>query len=263
MIFPKKISDYVKDLNCSMNEAGMSESQVYVYEKYVLKVQPATPETDNEYEVLKWLAGRCPTPTILEYEKEDGMAYTLMTKAAGKMLCDDEFMRNPQRLVDLIAEGLKMLWSVDVKDSPCCYSRLNERLKAARFNVENGKVDLDNVEPDTFGPNGFADPMELLTWLENNRPEEDLVLSHGDFCLPNIFTDGNTITCFIDNGKMGAADRWQDIAIALRSLQHNFDGKYTDGISYDGYTPNMLLDKLGIEMDEKKNRYYLLLDELF
>ena len=45
----------------------------------------------------------------------------------------------------------------------------------------------------------------------------------------NIFVKENEISGFIDIGKMGPADRWQDIAIAIRSLKHNFDGKYTDG----------------------------------
>lgn len=263
MFIPKKICDYIKDSTYEINEVGMSESQVYIFEKYVLKIQPATAETDNEYEILKWITGKCPTPTILEYIKQDGMAFTLMTKAEGKMLCDEEFMKSPQRLIKLIAEGLKILWDVDIKECSCSYSRLSERLKAARENIENGKVDLDNVEPETFGPNGFANPSELLTWLENNKPEEDLVLSHGDFCLPNIFTDGTKITSFIDDGKMGPADRWQDLAIVLRSLRHNYDGTYTDGVPYAGYSEKMLLDELGVEMDDKKNRYYLLLDELF
>ena len=263
MVIPKKISDYIKDSTYEINDVGMSESQVYIYEKYVLKIQPATAETDNEYEILKWISGKCPTPIILEYIKENGTAFTLMTKAEGKMLCDEGVMKNPQNLVKLIAEGLKLLWSVDIKECPCSYSRLSERLKAARENVENGKVDLDNVEPETFGANGFANPAELLKWLEENKPEEDLVFSHGDFCLPNIFTDGVKIISFIDNGKMGPADRWQDLAIALRSLRHNYDGTYTDGVPYEGYHEKMLLDELGIAMDDKKNRYYLLLDELF
>ena len=62
-----------------------------------------------------------------------------------------------------------------------------------------------------------------------NRPEEDIVLTHGDFCLPNVFVKDGAISGFIDLGKMGPADRWQDIAIAIRSLEHNFNGKYTDG----------------------------------
>ena len=233
--FPAVIYDYLKGTKYNINDVGMSDSQVYMFDKYVLKVQQATAETDNEYAVLKWISGRCPTPMILEYVKEKNKAYTLMNKAVGKMLCDDEYMRKPLNLVSLVAKGLKLLWNVD----------------------------LDNVEPETFGPNGFKNPLELIEWLENNQPEEDLVLSHGDFCLPNIFTDGENITAFIDNGKMGPADRWQDIAIVLRSLKSNFSGKYTGGVAYEGYEEDMLLKELGISMDEKKYRYYLLLDELF
>ena len=107
-------------------------------------------------------------------------------------------------------------------------------------------MDLDNVEPETFGPNGFANPEELLIWLEKNRPEEDTVLTHGDFCLPNIFAENNRISGFIDLGKMGPADRWQDLAIALRSLEHNFSGRYNDGKSYFEFEPGMLLDELGM-----------------
>lgn len=263
MVIPNEICEYIKDSTYEINEVGMSESQVYIFEKYVLKVQPATAETDNEYKILKWIYGKCPTPTILEYIKQDGVAFTLMTKAEGKMLCDEEYMKNPHRLVKLIAEGLKLLWNTDISECPCTYSRLDERLQAARENIKNGRVDMDNVEPETFGPNGFANPSELLKWLEENKLVEDLVLTHGDFCLPNIFTDGKKITAFIDNGKMGPADRWQDLAIVLRSLRHNYDGTYTDGVSFEGYSEKMLLDELGIEMDEKKYRYYLLLDELF
>lgn len=62
---------------------------------------------------------------------------------------------------------------------------------------------------------------------------------------------------------MGPADRWQDIAIAIRSITHNFDGLYTGGKRIMDFDPKMLLDELGIEMDEQKYRYYILLDELF
>ena len=263
MVFPERIQNYIRDLPYEKNGVGMSHSSVFVFDAYVLKVQQAMPETENEYQVLRWINGRVPVPDILEYVVQAGTAYTLMTKAVGKMLCDDELMREPEKLVDLIAQALKMLWSVDISDCPCTFSRLSERLKAARENIANGEVDLDNVEPETFGPGGFADPWDLLKWLERNQPEEDLVLTHGDFCLPNVFADGNNITAFIDNGKMGPADRWQDLAIVLRSLRHNFDGKYTGGVPYRGYDDSMLLSKLGIEMDERKFRYYLLLDELF
>ena len=99
--------------------------------------------------------------------------------------------------------------------------------------------------------------------MKNNRPQEDIVLTHLDYCLPNIFAQGKNISGFIDLGKMGPADRWQDIAIAIRSLDHNFDGRYSHGRCIYDYKPQMLLDALGIEPDEEKYRYYILLDELF
>ena len=156
-----------------------------------------------------------------------------------------------------------MLWETDVSDCPCSVSRLTNRLKAAEYNVAHGLVDIENTEPETFGKGSFKDPEELLDWLKNNRPPEDIVLTHGDYCLPNIFAKGDQISGFIDLGKAGPADRWQDIAIAIRSLAHNFDGRYFNGKPIFDFKPQMLLDALGVEMNEGKYRYYYLLDELF
>ena len=119
-----------------------------------------------------------------------------------------------------------------------------------------------SAEPGTFGKDGFKDPQELLEWLYDNRPKEDFVLSHGDFCLPNIFINDDKFSGFVDIGRMGVADRYQDIALCYRSLKHNFSGKF-GGKIYDGYDENMFFDALGIEPDFEKIRYYILLDELF
>lgn len=263
IFIPKVIRDFLGDEPYSRNTTGMSGSEVLIFQKYVLKIQPRTIETDNEDAIVKWLGGSIPVPEILMYHVENGTAYTLMSRLEGKMLCDEEFLTSPQRLIRLAADMLRMLWAVDVNECPLRGSRLDERLKAARFNVENHLVDLDNVEPETFGPGGFKNPEELLAWLEQNRPQEDIVLTHGDFCLPNLFVNEGKICGFIDLGKMGPADRWQDIAIVLRSLKSNFSGEYNGGKAYFQFEPYMLLDELGIEMDEEKNRYYRLLDELF
>lgn len=52
------------------------------------------------------------------------------------------------------------------------------------------------------------------------------MLTHGDFCLPNLFADHDRFSGFIDIGKMAPADRWRDIAILIRTLHHNFNGGY-------------------------------------
>lgn len=260
---PEKIKNFIGEQEYFKNGIGMSESEVLIYPKYVLKIQKQSVETDNERDIVTWLNKCIPIPEILDYCVEDGNAYTLMTKMQGIMLCDEEYLNNPTLLVKLIAKSLKLLWNTDVYSCPLKVSRLENRLKEARGNVENGLVDMDNVEPETFGESGFACPKELLEWLEKNQPEEDLVLSHGDFCLPNIFGYGNELSGFIDLGKMGPADRWQDIAIAIRSLKHNFEGKYHQGKKYFDFKPEMLLEELEIKMDEEKYKYYILLDELF
>lgn len=49
----------------------------------------------------------------------------------------------------------------------------------------------------------------------------------------------------------------------MRSLKHNLHGVYSHGKKYADFNPQMLLDRLGIPMNDEKNRYYMLLDELF
>ena len=241
-VLPEVIQKAVGTEKYTVDKIGESTSEVRIYDNYVLKIQPQSPETENEYQMIKRLNGRLPVPSILAYEIYNGLAYTLMTKVEGKMLCDIDFLQTPEL---------------------CSVSRLSNRLKAAEYNVAHGLVDIENTEPETFGKGGFKDPRELLEWLKNNRPPEDIVLTHGDYCLPNIFAKGDRISGFIDLGKVGPADRWQDIVIAIRSLDHNFDGRYFNGKPIFDFKPQMFLDALGVEMNEEKYRYYYLLDELF
>ncbi|MDO5436077.1 MAG: aminoglycoside 3'-phosphotransferase [Clostridia bacterium] len=240
---------------------GRSRSCVFIFDDMVLKVQRRNEETDNEAAMLVWLRGKLSVPECLAYELKDGIAYTLETRMPGRMLCDGEIMQDPDRAVSIAAEGLKRLQAIDISGCPYTVSRLESRLKAARRRVEAGLVDMDDAEPETWKM--FRGPEDLLRWLENSRPDEDLVMTHGDYCMPNIFTDGKETSGFIDLGKCGPADRWQDIAIGYRSLRDNFGGAYTGRAVRPGFRAEELTDLLGIRVDESKLKYYLLLDELF
>lgn len=92
-----------------------------------------------------------------------------MTKIPGFMLCHESLLKNSPLLIKLAADAMKMLWKIDISDCPYTFSRLDERLKAARYNVENNLVDVDDTEPETFGPGGFKNPEELIYWLEAVR----------------------------------------------------------------------------------------------
>lgn len=259
---PDSIRAAVRNKPCAEDNVGMSGSRIFIFDDTVLKIQKHSEETDNELRVIEWLDGRLPVPEIIEYAVKDGTAYCLMTRIKGRMICDKVYMREPEILVEIAAKALEMLWAADICGCPCDAS-LDVKLEAAKYNVENNLVDMDNAEPETFGRGGFASPEELLLWLYENRPVEEPVLSHGDFCLPNIFADKNNVTGFIDLGRAGTADKWQDIAICYRSLKHNFEGKYSGGRVYGGFYPEMLFERLQIRPEPDKLRYYILLDELF
>jgi len=98
-------------------------------------------------------------------------------------------------------------------------------------------------------------PASLLDELHATRPpDEDLVLTHGDYCFPNVVINDWSLSGFIDLGRCGVADRYHDLAQAERSVRRNLGERWvapffaTYGIS----TP-----------DEAKLQYYQLLDELF
>jgi len=258
---PSKIKSLIGDKPFTIDDVGMSGNQVLIFEDMVLKIEDSSTAMQKQVEMMQWLEGKIPVPQVLAYEVENEKSYLLMSKMDGVMSCDNYYLEHPQILLEALSCGLKMLWKVDVRECPRSRD-LDAVLKEAREQVENHLVDLDNVEPETFGEGGFENPEQLLEWLESHRPSFEPVLSHGDFCLPNIFLENGQIAGFIDLGKTGVGDKWNDIALCYRSLKHNFDGTY-GGKVYEDFDSEMLFEKLGIEPDWDKIKYYLLLDELF
>ena len=238
---------------------GKSGAEVVVFDDYVLKVRPADSWETVDTEILRWLAGRLPVPEVAAHEVADGRDWLLMTRIPGKVLCDPSVMNNPMLLLDCMAEALHRLWDIPVGDCP--FERLvADNLTHAEKAIREGRFDSSDCEPETFGPGGFESPMALLEWLKSHRPAEDRVVTHGDFCLPNLFTDGKRFTGYIDVGNAGACDRWMDLALGWRSLKHNSDGHY--GKVYPRIDPDDLFQAAGVPKDEEKLRYYILLDEL-
>ena len=258
---PEIINDLISGKPYIFDETGRSDSSVLIFDDVVLKIQKDSLFIRNEHLMMKWLENKVSVPECISNITENGVNYLLMSKISGKMACEDEFMNNPKQLLSVLADAFNSLWNVDISDCPV-KNDLSTVLKEAEYRVEHRLVDVDDAEPETFGKGGFKDPQQLFEWLCDNRPDEDPVLSHGDFCLPNVFINDDKFSGFVDIGRMGIADRYQDIALCYRSLHHNFSGVYS-GKSYDGYDEKMFFEALGIEPDYDKIRYYILLDELF
>ncbi len=261
MTLPNIISKYIARKSFQTDSIGKSTAGVYVFEDMVLKMQPISEESENELQMMRWLNGKISVPNVIEHICENGYSYLLMTKCAGHMSCAEQYMTNPAKQTELLAEVMHQLWSIPTEDCPRHWP-LEKRLCQAADNVSSGNVDVAGAQPNTFGSNGFKNPEHLLKWLIDNKPKETQVISHGDFCLPNIFVSDTGLTGLIDLGKAGIADKWQDIALCYRSLSNNYSGVY-DGVKYAGFNDQMLFDALGIEPDWDRIRYYILLDELF
>lgn len=258
---PDNIRKIIEGESYIVDNIGMSDSSVYLFSDKVLKVQSADEESENEYMMMKWLKGKLAIPDIIAYEKECDKSYLLMSRIKGVMSCADCYMDTPELLIEMLSKAIHMLWEVGIEGCP---SRINldKKLEMASYNVEHGLIDMENVQPDTFGEGGFKNPKELLAWLIKNRPQEELVISHGDFCLPNIFFMEGKLSGVIDLGKTCVADKYQDIALCYRSLTNNLDGRY-GGKVRKKLDVNDFFNKLGISPNWEKLRYYILLDELF
>ena len=257
---PPEIARYTAGKDFTMDGTGLSGASIALYDDMVLKAEPVSEESENHTAMLRWLEHKIPAPRILDTVIQDGWRWTLMTRIPGEMACSSTWRGDPHRLVKLLANALRSLWEIDLSCCPVDQSP-DAKLARARKIVEAGQVNLDLAEPGTFGEAGFSSPAALLSWLEAHRPDFTPVLTHGDFCLPNVFLEDWHLTGFLDLGRSGAGDKWTDIAICWRTLRDNFGGHY--GKAVPGFHPDELFDALGMEKDEERLRYYLLMDELF
>ncbi len=256
---PASIARILGSRTGRLDGLGKSRAQVFLFEDYVLKIRSADDRDTADVKILQWLDGKAPVPRVAAHEVQDGQDWLLMTRVQGKELCKPEVMNHPVLLLDCMAEALHTLWAIPVDGCP--FERtVADNLSHAGEAIRTGRFDPSDCEPETFGPGGFEDPQALLEWLEGNLPPQDRAVTHGDFCLPNMFTDGKRFTGFIDVGKAGINDRWMDLALGWRSLKHNSDGRY--GKVYPQIDPDDLFRAAGVPKDEGKLRYYILLDEL-
>lgn len=97
--------------------------------------------------------------------------------------------------------------------------------------------------------------------------QSDLVVCHGDACLPNVLVDPDTLrpTGIVDVGRLGVADRHQDLALATRSLADpdlnpDFGPDSADAF-LDSYVSATGLDPSRVDVGRLK--FYRLLDEFF
>lgn len=260
MFLPESIKAHLPNESFAPNNVGYSDATVLVYTERVLKIQKDCNVSANEARMLTWMQGKIHVPRVIATDFVDGYRYLLMSRMNGHYLCTEEILDNQIRLAELCAEGLRRLWAVDISDCPTGRT-LDDKFREIEEGLRGGWITKEQAgQPDTYGPNGFESPAKLFDWLVAHRPEEELVLSHGDYCLPNIFEDENGKVGFIDVGLAGTADKWVDIDKGLWSMWANTTGFF--GGKQRPFNRQLLFDALDMKPDDEKIRYYGLLDEL-
>jgi aminoglycoside phosphotransferase len=205
-----------------------------------------------EKERLDWLEGRLPVPSIYAFCSDSHRSYLLTSEIPGLMACDAAFAQDIPAMVYILAERLRRIHQVDITNCPFD-QRLAQKIAQAQQRVAAGLVDISNFDEKHKGMSAA----ELFTLLVKSQPPtEDIVFTHGDYCLPNVLVDQSRgcINGFIDWGHAGIADRYQDLDAAARSLTRNFG---------PGWEP-VLWEMYGLEtIDIAKLAFYQLLDKFF
>jgi aminoglycoside phosphotransferase len=240
-------------------QVTIGESGAYIYllsdgkvRNRYLKIMPRRLKIsiEREVELLKWMEGKLPVPKVILFISDTEYEYLLMTEVKGTHSCDPSFGSDMPKLVYLLAKGLRMIHSIDIENCPFD-QRLSIKLKEAEYRVLNGLVNENDFDDARQGRKAIDLFQELLI---AKPAREDLVFTHGDYCLPNIIINNGDISGFIDWGRGGVADRYQDLALAARSLEYNFDAKWIP----------LFFKEYGIDnIDYSKIEYYKLLDEFF
>lgn len=255
---PDNIKPILEGYTVEDGPSGLSGASIYKFKKesnvYFLKIIDVNNrfvgELDVEYMILKWLDGKFPAPQIIAFEKTTKKHFLLMTEVDGTTL-EELFNQNVsiEEIVTIYAESLKFIHNIDIQDCP--YKADDEAmLLKAKENMELG-INIENMEEE-YKNLSVRELYDKLLLLKPKKHEN--VFIHGDYCSDNIIIKNNKLNGIIDVGRGGIGDKYKDIALAVRSIRHDFGEQWLD----------LFFDKYGMtEPNWDKIEFYIIMDEFY
>ena len=232
---------------------GMSGARVQrrpgVYRKF-------TQDADVEARALSWLRLQgLPAAEVLDV----GADWLLTREVQGRGAADPWPAGDLDRVVDALAEVTRALHVLPAESCP--FDRtLSVTVPEARAAAKEGRVDLANLDPERQGWDAPRLVRELEWLLPAAQAAEDVVVTHGDWCLPNILLDPQTIEVvgIVDAARAGRAGRCMDLALMNRSLRSAHLNP-----QYGPARAERYLARCGANDAADKLAFYELLDEFF
>lgn len=253
---PLKLAETISGYDFRQIHLGLSPSKVFRLEaanknSLYLKIAPRIPAFSLSDEKLKleWLENRLPVPEVLLFAEDESTDYLLLSEISGLPAGDDSLQTGIPRLIEQLVNGLKMIHSLPFEDCPFDL-RVDSVIEIVRERISKNLVDTSDFDEERQGRTAEDIFRELI---ETKPSSEDLVFTHGDYCVPNVILKDGKLNGFVDLGNAGIADKYQDIALLMRSVKDNFGEEYEEKV----------FEIYGIEPDWEKIRFYKLLDEFF
>ncbi|MGI9374220.1 MAG: APH(3') family aminoglycoside O-phosphotransferase [Hyphomicrobiales bacterium] len=209
----------------------------------------ASNELRAEAARLSWLnKNRLPSARLNETIEHNNCLWMITEALPGVDLAQSKI--ESKKKVEIVANALLQLHERSTKDCPFDET-IDVKLRHAEQNQHDGKVDETDFEDVHIGRTAAA----LLQDLIRLKPDhKDIVVTHGDASLPNLLASDEEFSGFVDCGKLGISCRYQDLAIASRSIKRNLGEEWVSPFfeAYGIYSP-----------DAELIYYYMLLDEFF
>jgi kanamycin kinase len=208
-----------------------------------------TPSAAAEAERTIWASSYLPVPRVLDRGMTRASSWLLTEGIDGIDATADIFLQDVAGLITRLAGGLRRFHSAPVDACPFQF-RNADAMQLVQRRLAAGQIDAArDFHPEFAAMTAEAAVEELVASVPET---EDLVVCHGDYCVPNVLLRGTEVVGFVDLGELGVADRWWDLAVATWSLTWNFGPGYAD----------QFLASYGASRDDKRIRFYRLLYDL-